>query len=121
MRVSTFRAIINPFRVGANACLKLQEVAYKARRAEKLLVLFPATKGLDLLSLHKRLVTAKLTGAGPNVTILKLLHPASIGKVDGLTGLAGTADNEQIAQTIRAVGNVVGLRSGFCPASAAIE
>jgi hypothetical protein len=77
-------AIINPFRVRAHVCLTLQEVAYKARRAEKRLVVFPAAKGLDLSSLHKRLVTAKLTGAGPNVTILKLLRSKSIDKVDGL-------------------------------------
>ena len=63
------------------AGLKLQEVAYKAPRAEKPLVVFPAAKDLDLLSLHKRLVTARLTGAGPNVTILKILHRASIDKV----------------------------------------
>ena len=71
--------------------------------------------------LRGRLVTAKLTGAGPNVTILKLLHRASIGKVDGLTGLAGTADNEQIAQTIRAFGNVARLRPGFRTACTAIK
>jgi hypothetical protein len=62
----------------------LQEVVYKAPRAEKRLVVFPAAKGLDLLSLRGRLLTAKLTSAGPNVTILKLLRSKSIDKVDGL-------------------------------------
>jgi len=74
-----------------------------------------------LFYLRGRLLTAKLTGAGPNVTILKLLHRASIGKVDGLTGLAGTVDNEEIAQTIRAVGNAAGRCFGLRPACAAIE
>jgi hypothetical protein len=74
-----------------------------------------------LFYLRGRLLTAKLTGAGPNVTILKLLHRASIGKVDGLAGLAGTVDNEEIAQTIRAVGNAAGRRLGLRPAGAAIE
>ena len=71
-----------------NACLKLQEVAFKALGTEKLLVVFPDGKGLDLLNLRRRLLTAKLTGAGPNVTILKLLQSASIDKVDGLDGAA---------------------------------
>jgi hypothetical protein len=75
-----------------------------------------------LLSLRRRLVTLKLTGAGPNVTILKLLRPASIDKVDGQTGtLAGIAENEEMAQTIRALGNVAGLRAGFCTACAAAQ
>jgi NAD(P)H-flavin reductase len=59
-------------------------VAFKALDTEKLLVVFPAGKGLDLLNLRRRLLTAKLTGAGPNVTILKRLQSASIDKVDGL-------------------------------------
>jgi hypothetical protein len=70
------------------ACLKLQEVAFKALDTEKLLVVFPAGKGLDLLNLRGRLLTAKLTGAWTNVTILKLLQSASIDKVDGLDGAA---------------------------------
>jgi hypothetical protein len=74
-------AIINGVPPERAACLKLQEVAYKARRAEKPLVVFPAAKGLDLFYLRGRLVTAKLTGAGPNVTILKLLRSKSIDKV----------------------------------------
>jgi hypothetical protein len=57
----------------ANACLKLQEVAYKALNGGKRLVAFLAAKGLNLLNLLGRLLTAKLTGAGPNVTILKIL------------------------------------------------
>jgi hypothetical protein len=73
---------------GRAACLKLQEVAYKALDTEKLLVFFPAGKGLDLLSLRRRLLTAKLTGAWTNVTILKLLQSASIDKVNGLDGVA---------------------------------
>ena len=80
-------------------------MAYKARRAEKRLVVFPAAKGLDLLSLHKRLVTAKLTSAGPNVTILKLLHRASIGKVDGLTGpIAGTLTMNRLHRQFAMIG-----------------
>jgi hypothetical protein len=96
-------------------------VAFKALKMERMPGFLPDRKGLGLLSLRGRLVTAKLTGARPNVTILKILHRASIGKVDGLTGLAGTADNEQIAQTIRAVGNAAGLRPGFRPACTAVK
>jgi hypothetical protein len=91
-------------------------------RTEKRLVSFPDGKGLDLFILRGRLVTAKLTGAGPNVTILKLLQSPSIDKVDGLTGpLAGTGENEEHAQTIRALGNVAGLRRGFRPACTSAE
>src|SRR3954451_6432182 len=85
MSVSTCNAIINSFRVSTNACLKLQEVAYKALWAEKRLVVCLAAKGLDLLSLRGRLLTPKLTSAGPNVTILKILQAESIDKLDGLT------------------------------------
>jgi len=60
---------------------QLQEVAFKALKTEKPLVFFPDQKGLDFLNLRRRLLTAKLTGAGPNVTILKLLQSASIDKV----------------------------------------
>jgi hypothetical protein len=75
-----------------------------------------------LLSLRERLITAKLTSAGPNVTILKLLQSASIDKVNGLTGpLAGTGENEEHAQTIRALGNVAGLRRDFRPACTAAQ
>jgi hypothetical protein len=74
-------AIINGVPPERAACLKLQEVAFKALKAERRLVVFPAGKGLDLFHLRRRLVTVKLTGAGPNVTILKLLESASIDKV----------------------------------------
>src|SRR5579864_1898892 len=40
-----------------NACLKLQEVAFKALEAGRTPGFFPAGKGLDLLSLRRRLVT----------------------------------------------------------------
>ena len=97
-------------------------MAFKALDTGKLLVVFPAGKGLDLFHLRRRLLTSKLTSAGPNVTILKLLPRASIGKVNVLTGLlAGTADDEEIAQTIRALGNVAGLRPGVRPARSAAE
>jgi hypothetical protein len=56
-------------------------VALKALKTEKPLVFFPDQKGLDFLDLRRRLLTAKLTGAGPNVTILKLFERASIDKV----------------------------------------
>ena len=109
------------FRRSARRVLSCRKWRTRPGEREKRLVVFPAAKGLDLFYLRGRLVTAKLTGAGPNVTILKLLHRASIGKVDGLTGLAGTADNEQIAQTIRALGNVAGWWPGLRPACTAIE
>jgi hypothetical protein len=41
-------------------------------------------------------LTPKLTGAGPNVTILKIWQSASIDKVYGLTErLLGLAENEE--------------------------
>jgi hypothetical protein len=84
------------FRWSASACLKLQEVAFKALRAERRLVFFPDQKGLDLFSLRRRVLTPTLTGAGPNVTILKIWQSASIDKVDGLTEyLLGLAENEE--------------------------
>jgi hypothetical protein len=51
-----------------------------------------------LLNLRRRVITGKLTGAGPNVTILKLLEILSIDKVDGLTGpFAGAVEYEDLA------------------------
>lgn len=47
--------------------------------------LLSGKKGLYLLNLRGRPLTAKSTGASPNVTILKLLKSTSIDKVDGLT------------------------------------
>jgi hypothetical protein len=49
---------------------------------------FSRCKGPWFVVFARRLLTAKLTGAGPNVTILKLLTSASIDKVDGLDGAA---------------------------------
>lgn len=69
------------FRRSAQRVLKLQEVAFKALEAERRMVFFADGKGLDLLNLRRRLLTKKLTGAGPNVTILKLLESVSIDKV----------------------------------------
>jgi hypothetical protein len=114
-------AIINGVPPERSACLKLQEVAFKALKAEKAVQWLPVGKGLDLLSLRRRLLTAKSASTGPNVTILKLLHRASIGKVDGLTGLAGTVDNEEIAQTIRALGNSAGRLPRLCSAFSVAE
>jgi hypothetical protein len=79
-------AIINVVPPECAACLKLQEVAFKALKAEKAAKPLSRWKGLDLLNLRRRLLTVESTGAGPNVTILKLLQSASIDKVDGLTG-----------------------------------
>jgi hypothetical protein len=59
--------------MSANACLKLQEVAFNPWARKGLLGGHPIEKGLDFVELTGPLLTAKLTGAWPNVTILKLL------------------------------------------------
>jgi hypothetical protein len=60
---------------------QLKEVALKALKAEKMPGFLCRKKGLDLFNLRRWLLTAKLTGVGPNVTILKLFERASIDKV----------------------------------------
>ena len=81
-----------------------------------------AGKGLDLLSLRGRLLTAKLTSAGTNVTILKLSNSASIDKVDGsYEGRFWIAENEELAETTRAVGHAAGLHYDLRPGRTSAE